>query len=662
MQTAPRHQILRTSACIVLLGAINAYICRELFTAEFIQQMGSTAGAFIAISRWATRHWSDLTWYPLWFTGMPFFQIYQPGLHLTVASVATLLHLTPQHAYHLVNALVYCFGPVTLFWLCYRVTGSRAYGLAAGLTYSLLSPSAFLSSMIRAQLGGLWLARRYQTIVYYGDGPHNAVLLLIPLAILCLHKLASERRHWYFPLVSMLIAAILLTNWPGTVGLAMAVAAYVLARLGENPRLEWGAMLASALAAYLLACHWIPPRTLLSVFSNAQQSDGTNLGAMHVASFAFAAVALLGLHVLFERRRVDRWLRFFLYLAAISGIVVLARVWAGVNLLPQGHRFQLEMELAIAGGGAFIAQRMLRRVPARARTAIIVLLVGAALLQLHNYRQYATAQTKPETIGDTVEYRMAKWFEANMPGQRVFAPGSVSIWMNAFADVPQVAGCCDQAVPSFSHRLAYYTLYSAQNAGDRYIPIALQWLKAYGAQAVAVTGPGGKEFWKPYARPEAFRGMLPELWRDGDDVIYQVPNASPSLAHVIQPGELVSKTPVHGLDTGAVLKYVNAIAASPAQFRWMNPHQAQIQADVKKSDVVSVQISYDPGWRVTVSGVPKRTRADALGLLVIEPDCEGSCTFDLLFTGADASRWTRWASLFGLGLAIAWPARKWFLT
>ena len=617
--------------------------------------MGSTAGSFIAISRWATEHWGDLSWYPLWFTGMPFFQIYQPGLHLTVASVATLFHLTPQHAYFLVNGIIYCLGPVTLFWLCYRATGRLGYAFATGIVYSLLSPSALLSSMVRGQLGGMWLARRYQTVVYYGDTPHNAVLMLVPLAILCLHKFAADRRVWYFPLAAGLFAAILLTNWPGTVGFAMALAAYVLARIDQKPGLHWPSFAGCVGVAYLLASHWIPPDRLLSVFSNAEQSDATRFTSIHLFYLAEAAAMLFGLYILFKRLNLDRWLRFFLFFASISGFVTMARLWAGVNVLPQGHRFQLEMEMAVAGGAVFLARLLLIRLPRRAHVVLLALFAIAAVLQFRTYRRYARAETRPQIIEDTVEYQMAKWFETNMPGQRVFAPGSVAIWMDAFADIPQVAGCCDQGVPSFSHRLAYYTLYSAQNAGDRYIPIALQWLKAYGAKAIAVTGPAGREFWKPYARPEAFRGALPELWRNGDDVIYEVPGAPASLAHVIKPSDLVMKTPVHGLDTAAVLKYGDAIGASQAEFHWINVHQARIQAKATKGEVVSVQISYDPGWRVTVNGNRKLARSDALGLMVIEPDCDGSCTIGLDFDGGEIFRWTRWAPFVAIILALAWP-------
>ena len=103
-----------TLACAAALFALNAYICRELFSVEFTQHMESIEGSYMSISRYATRHWGELTWWPLWFTGMPFTHVYQPGFHLTVAAIAMLFRQSPQHIYHLMCALAYCFGPVTL--------------------------------------------------------------------------------------------------------------------------------------------------------------------------------------------------------------------------------------------------------------------------------------------------------------------------------------------------------------------------------------------------------------------------------------------------------------------------------------------------------------------------------------------------------------------
>jgi hypothetical protein len=649
---------LRTSLSIAVLLAINVYVSRDLFTAEFIHQMGSVEGSFIAISRWMIAHWGDLKWFPLWFTGMPFLKIYQPGFHAAVAGAAVLAHWTPQHAYHVVNALVYCLQPVTLFWLCYRITGSRGYGFAAALVYSLLSPSAFLSTVIRDDLGGLWFARRYQTLVHYGEGPHNLALLLIPLAILFLHRAVVERRSAYLPLACLMLAAIGVSNWPGTIGLAMAIAAYAFSRAGGKPRLHWGLLAAAGAIAYLIACRWIPPSIVLSVPANAQQSDGTNLRNTNLLYLGAALLALAGIHFLFERYRVDRWLRFFLYFGLFSGAVSLGNYWFGFSLLPQPHRFHVEMEIGVIGAGVYLSRLAYLRSPGWFRTAALAALALGAIWQIHTYRVYAHGQTLPEDISATLEYRMSKWFDEHMPGARVFAPGSVSIWANTFVDVPQVVGCCDQGVPSFQHRLAYFIIYTGHNSGDKYVPASLLWLKAYGAQAVGIGGAHGKEFFKAFARPEAFRGILPELWREGDDAIYQIPTPQPSLAHVMEPSQLINRSPVHGLDTDPLVPYVAAIEradAPQARFRWVNQHQARIEADSRRGQVLSVQISYDPGWRASVNGVRKPVRADGIGLMVVEPGCDGKCAVDLDWSGGRETRWTVRAQVLGLVLCLAWP-------
>ncbi|HTS46364.1 MAG TPA: hypothetical protein VMH05_00385 [Bryobacteraceae bacterium] len=660
IEAAAAHQVAAparflTPASILILFGLNAYICENLFQAHFIDQMGSTAGPFIAISRWMMRHWHDLSWYPLWFTGMPFFRVYPPGLHVVVAAAASLFRLTPERSYFLVIALVYCLQPVTLYWLCYRASGFRSCAFAAGLAFSLISPSAFLASLVRHELGGIWFARRYHTLVYYGEAPHDAVLLLIPLAILFLHQAAVDRKRWFFPLACLVLAAVFLTNWPGSVGLMMALLAYGLSRVGADSLPVWLSLAASGAIAFAMVGRWIEPASLLPILRNAQQSDGTSFGWIHLLIAASAILILLGLHRLFQRFGVDRWLRFFMFFAFISGLVALTRFWTGFNLLPQGHRWQLEMEMAIIGAIVLLARPVLARLPFRVRIVLLALLALGALLQVRNYYRYAQSITHEVSPQDTIEYRASKWIEANFNQARVFVPGSVSLWLDAFTDVPQVGGCCDPSVPSFSHRLALYTIYTGENAGDRYIPAVLLWLQAYGAQAILITGPNSSEFFKPYARPDAFRNALPELWRDGDNVIYKVPSPSPSLAHVLDRSELVHRQPANGLDTAGLAVYVAGLerAGSQAEFQWINPHQARVRAQVAKGQIVSVQISYDPGWRATISGIAQPIRGDALGLMQIQPACTGSCDIDLVF---DPGRHlANWAQMLGLILAVVWP-------
>src|SRR5260370_36724282 len=80
-------------------------------------------------------------------------------------------------------------------------------------------------------------------------------------------------------------------------------------------------------------------------------------------------------------------------------------------------------------------------------------------------RSQARSTGRPLNLSDTIEFRMARWFDQNARGARVFAPGNVSLWMNMFTNTPQIAGCCENGVPSVEHRVATYTIYTGQNAG-----------------------------------------------------------------------------------------------------------------------------------------------------------------------------------------------------
>ena len=96
METS-RRRFLELLAYAAAIFAINAYICRNLFGIEFTQRMESIEGSYMTIARWAAANWSDLTWFPLWFNGMPFVKVYQPGFHFAVAGLSALAGWTIQH-------------------------------------------------------------------------------------------------------------------------------------------------------------------------------------------------------------------------------------------------------------------------------------------------------------------------------------------------------------------------------------------------------------------------------------------------------------------------------------------------------------------------------------------------------------------------------------
>ena len=653
---AARSRAASLAGAAALFG-INALVAGRLWSAGFIDQMGSSEGPVLAIIRHIMRHWGDLLWFPTWLCGTPFVQVYNPGLHSMVALFGAAFSLTPERAYHWIAALLYAMGPVTLYWLCYRLTLSKAHAFLTGLLYSLFSPAGLLAAGIRSDMGGLFHARRYQVLAHYGEGPHIAVLALIPLVIWALDRALEDQRRRFIPLAALLLGAAVVTNWTGSVGLCLAVAAYLLSRIGSLRPAQWLTVLGLAVLGYLLICPWVPPSVVALMPGNAANSVGVKLGS-HLWPFAALAAILTAAHYGLNRFQAPCGLRFFIFFFLCSGFIVLPSNWAGVSVIPQPRRLHLEMEMAFAGLAMYPLARIWefgRRGVQTALTIVLVLLFGA---QFRTYRAYARDLTRPVDIRSTIEFREADWFQRNLPGTRVFAPGSVAIWMNAFNEEPQMVGCCDQGVPSVEHRIAFYTVYVRDKAGDREAEYSILWLKAYGAAAVGVSGPRSQEWFKPYSNPQKFEGALPVLWREQDDVIYQVTAGPHSLAHVIRPEQVVSRAPVHGLDVEPLRPFVAALedpTLPAARFVWLNQHEARIQAEMRPDQVVSVQISYAPGWRAEANGMAARVRRDALGLMIIEPRCSGPCRIVLTYDGGVERRWTRVAQGGGILLCLLWP-------
>jgi hypothetical protein len=646
-----------------VLFAINAYVARALFWVDFTARMESIESSYISISRWALDHWQDRAWFPLWFGGMPFGHVYQPGLHLTVAESARFLAWTPEHAYHVVTGLAYSLGPVALFWLCYRATQRRGFAFLAGVVYSLFSAILIVAPTVRYDVGGPLLARRYEVLVHYGEGPHTTALALVPLVIWLVDRAAATRR-WVFVLAAPLaVASVVLTNWPGTLGLAMALAAYALATLDRGWIRRWLTLAGIGVVTYLIVMPWASPSVIRLVFRNAQQSTATPLNADRILSFGLIAIGLAAAHLGLKRLGVNPWLRFFLYFAAITGAVALPFAWFHRDIIPQPNRFQLEFDMAAAVLVAFAATAVLNRLRSRWKVLLIVVLAVLGVSQLRRYGRYAKAMTQPLDITGTIEYRMAKWFDQNMQGNRVFAPGNVSLWMNLFTDVPQVAGCCDQGIPTQEHRIAVYTIYTGQNAGERDAAISLLWLKAYGAAAIGVTGPASTEAFKPYWNPKKFDRVLPELWRSGDNVVYGIPRPSDSLAHVVKRSAIVAQAPENGLMIEPLLPLVTALENEKppfARLRWINQHEAEIDATTGLEDVIFVQATYDPGWHATESGVRLKITPDMLGMMAIQPTQAGVHRIRLAY-GEDAeSLWAQWARIGGLLVLGLWAVACWY--
>ncbi len=642
---------LKTVSLAAALFLVNAYVVHELFLTEYTAQMGSIEAAFIAIARYAMDNWRDLTWFPLWYGGIPYQNTYQPLLHLTVAAVAKLSGSSPALAYHAVTATTYCLGPVTLFWLAWKLSGSRAYSFLAALLYSVFSPSALLISAVRHDMGSVFNPRRLQALVQFGEGPHVTSMALLPVAVLCLHNALEKRRPAQYMLAALSLAAVALTNWLGAFALAAAVLAYLLARAPRSDWKAWAIAAAIGVYAYAIASPWIPPSTLGIIRTNAQQTGGNyGMTLQHLKYAGLVLIALVLIECAFARWKPPEVLRFAVVFCFSVATLSLVWEWFGVAIMPEAKRYHLEMEMALSLAAVFALKPLLDQLSGSRRALLVAGFLLFTVLQLKTYHGHAEYYGRPIDIRTTFEYQTAGWFKENMQGRRVYVPGTVSYWLNAFTDTEQYGGGWDQGIINSREPAVAYQVYSGEGT-DREGQVGAAWLRAFGVHAVMTGGPNSRETYKPYRNARKFEGIFTEVWREGDDAIYEIPARSASLAHVVRPEDMVARKPTGGIDIEPLAPYLAALDNPDlplADFRWRNRHEAAISADLKKGQLLSVQISYHTGWRATVAGQPRRTYGDNLGQLAVEPACEGRCTVDLFYDGGLEMRILRllsWSAL-----------------
>jgi hypothetical protein len=615
------------------LFALNAFLCFPLFRIEYLDDFQSNEGTWIVFARFLMGHWPHVGWFPWYNAGMPMESTYLPLVPVLTALGAWATHASPALVFHFLAALAYSLAPVSLFafaaWMSGRTTGA----FSAALLWSLFSPSVALP-IILTDAGSPWVLRRLQNIVFWGETPHNVSIALVPLALLLLARYLKEPGARKFAAAVLAFAAVMLANAFGVVFLAGSA----ILLLASEDRPDWKhavSLAAIAAAAYLLVCRALPPSLLKLIETNSQIVGGDYRFTLKTAFVAAVCALALGALWWIARRLKDAMSRFsVLFLAWFGGIPILAA--CGVGLLPQPYRYHLEMEIGVCLVAGFAVEVIARHLSRNTRFAAAVVCTALlAPVAVNDYR-FARRLIHPADVASSAPYREARWIGEHLPGQRVMASSDTSLWFNVFTDNPQLSGGHEPSAPNWMQRVAVYTIYVGQNAGPRDGEYSVFWLKAFGCAAITVPGPASRDNYHAVLRPEKFDGLLPPIWREGADSIYQVPLRSASLAHVIPRTAIVTRPPVHGLDLDPARPYVEALddpRLPPAPLTWENPDHGRIAAEVADGQAVAVQMTYDPGWQATEDGRPLRVRKDGLGLMVIEPDRPGHAAIDLRFAG-----------------------------
>jgi len=629
----------------LVLFALNVWIAHRLFALEFTP-LQSNEAAFIAISRFFRDHWTDLRWFPWFDAGMPIENAYQPVLPATTALLDAVTRWPIGRAFHIVLALAYCLGPVTLCWFVVDWSESPAQGFIAGLLYSLISPAVMLFPTVRTASdqivpGGAWNAQRLINLVYYGEDPHVLELTLLPVALLFLRRsiMRGDRKSFAGAVVSC--AAVVLTNAFGAPALALGALCIVLA-LNTAGEMRRGAarVIATGVVAWCLSSPWLTPSLIKTIRDNAFTPRGQYDEGVRAYVAAAAAMLVFGVLWLATRRLTSSFERFVWLFAVWMCAFPALYYWKHITLVPQPHRYELELEMGLC----LLLGALSFRLIDSGRVLRAIGIVALAVLAIHQGRVYLNighTLIKPLDITKTVEYAATKWIDRNLPGQRTMVSGDAAWVFNVFSDNSQMSAGHEPTAPNFIQQIAVYQIYSGAGAGARDAEVALVWLKAFGNQAVTVPGPASREVYKPFTNADKFAGVLPVLWHDGGDTIYAIPQRSRSLAHVIPAEAVVKRRPVNGMDVEPLKGYADALedATIPeAGMNWRGESQVYVKARVMPGQVIAVQESFDTAWEARVRGQRRPVRSDGLGLMIIDTGCAGDCEVELTY-GTTAEVW-----------------------
>jgi hypothetical protein len=646
-----RGEAVRAVGYGLILLWLNLYIARDMFYGS-TAFMASMHGFWTAIAARAGSTWFHATWWPFWDFGIPFEWTYPPLVPGLAAAIAAVRGISPAIGFHSVTGLFYILSPLTLFLMCWRLMRAPGYAFLAALFYSLTSVSQIIVPDGNFALANLLDSRRLFVMAVWDDTPHVAALTFLPLVILFLARAIETRRIGYCAGAAACIGGATLASAFGPVMVVTAAVCLLLVLRREQWRGNLVLVAGIGFWGWAIAAPFLSPSLMRAIReANAGgREEGWSLG-----SWTALAVVILGGSVLLHWMRNADWrLRFFALFAWVTSAIPLLQVFAHRHFLPQPGRYKFEMELALAAAIVFGLRTWLERMPRSVRGALLLVVLAMAGDQAAFFRKQEKKFTFPQPLTGTVEYRAATWAQKNYPALRIFLPGSIAQWADAFTDTQQFTGESFSMATNQVQQRADAAIAFGVDDVHRDAELSLTWLKAYGTGLVAISGKNSEEYWKPFTHPEKFDGVLPVLWSQGGVNIYRVPLREFTLAHIVPENALVTRAPKAPEDVRQVERYVVALddpALPSTAFTWEGRNRIRIRTTAADGQAVSVQVTHHPGWHATVGGRPRELHRDGLGLMWLRPGVLGPCEIVLDYDGGwelRLCRWLSWAAFAGL--------------
>jgi hypothetical protein len=650
-------QILRYALGAAAVLWVNLYIIRDVFHLQTSIRMNSMQGFWVAMARLGNSNWLHPGWWRYCDAGAPFWFIYAlftPGL---TALCSKLLAIPVSQAFNGITAAYYVLGPLTLFVFVAWLTRSALTGAAAALCYTLLSPSSLLVPDIGFAFRELLTDRRAYVTGIWDDTPHMGALVILPVFWIFLIRSLRYRKRSDVVVTILLMA---LETFSSAFGPVLVILSCVVA-IFAYARNEWLTSLARVacfgIAAYLIACPALPPSLIASISDNAKtHGDGWDAPAL-------TAISVVVLVWILVWRKLQVWtedhnLHFAVMLAILTTSIPVLWYYLGRQFVPQPRRYYMEMDLAWALMLPLVVRALWQKLPRNVAAAVGLLLLSLAVEQTVHHRRYVKLAFAPGDITQTLDYQAARFMDENLPaGGRIFAAGSMAPWFNVFSDREQFAGSSYSTAYNQVHQMGLHFLFFGNSPEDPQGAKGVLWLKAFGVQAVTVPGKNSPETWHPFQRPEKFDGLLEPIWNRFDTTIYKVPLRSLSLAHVVRLDSIVRISPKRGDETEGIARFVNDLEDPTlplATWKWKSNNWAETTAEIRPGQVLSVQVSYDPGWKARINGGNVPVHRDGLGLMWIEPPSLGNIAAELHYEGGREMAACRAASIFGCCLLVVY--------
>lgn len=650
-QKFTRYELSCAAAYGITLLWINVYICRELF---FVQTtyMNSMHGFWSALAQRGADSWLRANWWPYWDCGIPFEFTYAPLVPALTAILAALRGISHELAFQSITGLAYGAAPLTLFLMAWLLTRAAGYAFAAALVYSLTAPTQLFVPDGTFSVKSFWDARRLSSVAIWDDTPHLVALTLLPLVIL-LVSLSIRRRkliYYWASAICIVLATLASTFGPIMIAMAAACLLFVLRRKDYKSNLILTVSIGAF--AYAVCAPFLSPSLIQAMRNASAESDsGWTVGS--VTAVAAVVLGWVALWKFLARWTTDWKLQFFVLFAYLTSSVPLMAAYLHRQVLPQPVRYKLEMELALSLLVVFASRYWFDRASLPVKASILFLLLALAGEQIVSHRKFAKHILRPGDLTQTIEYRAATWIDRNLGGVRVMMPGSIAQWANAFSDVRQFAGSSWSMAYSQIQQTGLKAIYNGGESLEQDARVSLAWLKAFGVSAIAVSGAKSQEYWKPFAHPAKFEGMLPVLWRADDVTIYRIPQRIVSLGHVVPKGALVTRSPRQRTDISAIEAYVAALddPLLPAvDLEWESGNRIRIRTSVEPEHVISLQVSSHPGWHASLAGGRKvDVNSDGLGLMWLQPGLCRPCDLILNYDGGWELRLCRYMSFLAIG-------------